>query len=234
MKTYEIYGSSPGTPPTAHERRRKAHRIALQLQQVLDVELLAREDGEPRGLYRHRAVGENSIQEVFVLNNSANDGDPPYPEVEHQVVVRLNEPAAMPPPPATLEALGLTLLRRRRREYSAPRPVSAEPVLELYGAPADAASVVGLLSPLLGMAFDGNEHAATGGDSHYYDESERFGTILIFDNMPKPHDDIPFPAHSDSRAVVIAVNPTDDAELRRLLLGHGFALLKTTESKADE
>jgi hypothetical protein len=102
-------------------------------------------------------------------------------------------------------------------------------MLELYGIRDTAASVVARLSPVLGMAFDGNEHASVGADSHYYDESEHFGTILVFDNVAGPFDNLPFPKFAAFPAVLLAVNPPRTGELRRLLLQHGFAALNKAE-----
>lgn len=93
------------------------------------------------------------------------------------------------------------------------------------------ATVIDTLQLRLQMAFDGNEHAAVGGDSHYYGESERFGSILVFTNAPTPFDDAPFPQHADARTVVIAANPRTGRELRRLLLDCGLAHLTAAGSE---
>jgi hypothetical protein len=88
-----------------------------------------------------------------------------------------------------------------------------------------------MLSPLLNMSFDGNEHASSGGDSHYYGESAQFGAILIFDNTPRPFDDLPLPQHAGHPSVVIVVNPPDRKDLERRLVNAGLALLKTAQSE---
>jgi hypothetical protein len=102
--------------------------------------------------------------------------------------------------------------------------------LDVYGTPTDATTATEALQSRLGMAFDGNEHAAVGRDSHYYGESERFGSILVFSNAPTLFDDAPFPQHADARTVVVAVNPSAGRELQQILLDCGFAHLNAAGS----
>jgi hypothetical protein len=172
------------------------------------------------------------MTELFVSGNLEEPCDPaPFPEFDYAVIVRVDEPFDHAETQATLEEAGLTLLRRRRREYALPPRETTRPFLQLYGSSEGAPRTVGMLSRLLDMQFDGNEHASGGGDSHYYGESGQFGSILVFDNAPRPFDDMPFRQHASHPSVLVALNPPERKNLEDHLVGAGLALLKTAESE---
>jgi hypothetical protein len=231
MKTYEIYGASPEVDSAGGSRATSTTEVALLVQEALHVDMLARaQHPAPLRQYRHAELDDNCLREEFVLPNvSYRDDSLPYPEFDHPVIVRINEPADPQGSHDALHDVGLVLLRSRRREYTTRKPVRGEPMLEMYGAAGDAARAVELLSPVLSMAFDGNVHASSGGDSHYYDESDRFGTILVFNNAARPFDDVPFPKHTEFPTIVIAVNPPHCGELGQLLTAQGFTSLTTAK-----
>lgn len=231
MKIFDLYGS----PSRASARIADSNttKVALDVQHALGVNMHARgDDPRPYGYYCHAEHRRDATRQEFVMSNVPSAGAPaPYPEFDNAIVVGISEPADPHKTRAALEAAGLRLLRRRRREYAVPQNLGIRLSLELYGTPTDAATAAATLQPRLGMAFDGNEHASVGGDSHYYGESERFGSILIFNNAPTLFDDAPFPQHADARAVAMAVNSSAGRELRQLVLDCGFAPLKTTGSE---
>jgi hypothetical protein len=230
MKTFDTFGALPVRHAVTADNGANATAVALSVQRALGVNLLA-DETMAYSQYSSRALPARGMTELFVSGNLNEPGDPaPLPEFDYAVVVNVDEPFDRADTQATLEGVGLKLLRRRRREYALPPSQGARPSLQLYGTSGDAARTVSTLSRLLGMSFDGNEHAPGGGDSHYYGESERSGAILIFDNTPRPFDDLPFPQHADHPSVVIVVNVPDGNDLERRLVDAGLVLLKDTES----
>jgi hypothetical protein len=231
MKTYDVFGAVPLNISDAENNLAHVQKIALRVQSALHAEMFAREDRSPYAQYRHMDFDDAVPREIFVVSNVAVDGKRgKYPEFDETVIVAVGAPNNPDDSRSLLEALGLTLLRRRRREYALPSNPPPGPVIDLFGSSVAADAAVRVLSPMLGMAFDGNEQAASGGDSHYYDESERFGTILVFSNETTKTADQPFPDYSRFATVVIVVNSPERDYVNRVLLDNGFMLLKTTGS----
>lgn len=230
MKTYDTFGALPVRHAVATGNGANATAIALRVQRALGVNVLA-DEAVAYSQYSSRGLPTRGMTELSVSGNLDEAGDPaPLPEFDYAVVVNVDEPFDRAETQATLEGIGMTLLRRRRREYALPPSHTAHPFLQVYGAAGDAARTVSVLSPLLNMSFDGNEHASDG-DSHYYGESEQSGAILIFDNTPRPFDDLPFPQHADHPSVVVVLNPPERNDLERRLVDAGLALLKTAPSE---
>jgi len=235
MKTYDTFGALPGRNTIATKNGANATAIAVRVQRALGVNLFA-DETFAYSQYSSRGLRARGMRELFVSGNIEEPGDPaPLPESDYAVVVSVDEPFDHVDTQGTLEGLGLTLLRRRRREYELPPPrEGSRPLLQLYGASEDAPSTVNMLSQLLNMPLDGNEHASSGGDSHYYGESGQFGAILIFDNSPRPFDDMPFRQYPSHSSILIAVNPPDRKDLEDRLLGAGLALLKTAQPEQQK
>lgn len=231
MKTYDTFGALPGRHALGAKNGANATAIALRVQRALGVNVLA-DETLAYSQYSSRGLPARGMKELFVSGNLDESGDPaPFPEFDYAVVVNIDEPFDRTDTQATLEGIGLTLLRRRRREYTLSTSEATCPFLQLYGASGDAQRTVAMLSPLLNMSFDGNEHASSGGDSHYYGESTQFGAVLIFDNTPRPFDDMPFPQHAGHPSVVIVLNAPDREDLEHRLVNAGLALLKTAQSE---
>jgi hypothetical protein len=231
MKTYDTFGALPARQTVTTTNGTNATAIALRVQRALGVNVLA-DEALAYSQYSSRGLPARGMEALFVSGNLDEPRDPaPLPEFDYAVVVEVDEPFDPADTRATLEGIELTLLRRRRREYALSPSHTTHPSLGLYGSSADAAHTVSLLSRLLDMSFDGNEHASSGGDSHYYGESEQSGAILVFDNIPRPSDHLPFPQHADYPSVAIAVNPRDRTDLGRRLVDAGLALLKTAPSE---
>ncbi|HEX7105934.1 MAG TPA: hypothetical protein VF218_08220 [Acidothermaceae bacterium] len=227
MKTYDLYGTlSRASAPVPDSNTTK---VALDVQRALGVEMLARaDDPRPYAHYSHAEYRRDAARQEFVVSNVPSAEAPaPYPEFDDAIIVGIDEPVDPHQTRAALEAVGLRLLRRRRREYAAPHDQEVRPSLDVYGTSTGAAATTATLQRRLDMPFDGNEHVAVGGDSHYYGESERFGSILVFDNVSTAFDDAPFRQYSDVRAVVIVVNSRAGRELRQLLFDCGFQHLES-------
>ena len=231
MKMYDTFGALPGRNTIATDNGTNATAIAVRVQHTLDVNIFANETFA-YSQYASRGLRARAMRDLFVSGNIEEPCDPaPLPEFDYAVVVNVDEPFDHVDTQATLEGIGLTLLRRRRREYALPPSETSHPFLQLYGASEDAPSTVHMLSQLLNMPFDGNEHASSGGDSHYYGESGQFGVILVFDNSPRPFDETPFRQHAGHPSILIAMNPPDRKSLEDRLLGAGLALLKSAQSE---
>lgn len=230
MKTFDTFGALPARHTVATTNGTNATAIALRVQRALGVNVLA-DEALAYSQYSSRGLPARGMKALLVSGNLDEPGDPaPSPEFDYAVVVDVDEPFDPAETRATLEGIELTLLRRRRREYALLPSHATHPSVGLYGSFADAAHTVSLLSRLLNMSFDGNEHASSGGDSHYYGESEQFGAILVFDNTARPFDRLPFPRHTDHPSVVIVVGPPDRNQLARRLVDAELVLLKDTES----
>lgn len=231
MKMYDTFGALPGRDTIATDNGTNATAIAVRVQHALGVNMFA-DEAFAYSQYSSRGLCPRGMRELFVSGNLEEPCDPaPLPESDYAVVVNVDEPFDHADTQATLEGIGLTLLRRRKREYALPTRGKPRPFLQLYGSSDDAPSTVHMLSQLLNMAFDGNEHASSGGDSHYYGESGQFGAILVFDNSPKPFDETPFQQHASHPSVLIALNPPNRKNLEDRLLNAGLALLKTAQSE---
>lgn len=231
MKTYDAFGALPDRKANAAENGANATTTALRVQRALGVNLFA-DETSAYSQYSSRGLSARGMKELFVSGNLEAPCDPsPLPEFDYAVIVNVDEPFDRADTQAALEGIGLTLLRRRRREYALSSSDTAHPFLQLYGASEDAPRIVEMLAQVLKMSFDGNEHASSGGDSHYYGESGQFGAMLVFDNSPRPFDDMPFPQHPSHPSILIAVNPPDRRNLEERLVSAGLALLKTAQSE---
>ncbi len=231
MKTYDTFGALPDRKAHATENGANATAIALRVQRALGVNVLADETLE-YGQYSSRGLPASGMKELFVSGNLDAPCDPaPHPEFDYAVVVNVDEPFDRADTQATLEGIGLTLLRRRRREYALSSSDTSHPFLQVYGASEEAQRTVNVLSRILNMSFDGNEHASSDGDSHYYGESSQFGAVLVFDNSPRPFDDIPFRQHANHASILVAVSPPDRKDLEDRLVGAGLVLLRTAKSE---
>lgn len=232
MKTYDLYGALPDNAMPERDLAASVTALALRVQSALGIDVFARE-GRNYSDYRADDV-ESALGAVFIGANVC-DGErsAPCPESRYPLVVGISESADPERTQASLEPIGLTLVRRRRRGYALPRSRPAASSVDLYGAPTSAADIVQTLVASLRLTFDGNEHAASGGDSHYYDESVRFGTLLVFDNVARPFDEQPFPQYPDTAGVVVAINSPEREALKHLLMSHGFTLLKSAGVEAQ-
>jgi hypothetical protein len=231
VKTYDTFGALPERNAPGTDNGANATAIALLVQRALGVNVFA-DETFAYSQYSSRGLHARGMRELFVSGNLEEPCDPaPLPEFDYAVVVNVDEPFDRAETQAALEGIGLTLLRRRRREYALPPSDTTRPFLQLYGGSEAVPRTVDMLSRLLNMPFDGNEHASSGGDSHYYGESGEFGAILVFDNSPRPFDDLPFRQHSSHPSILIAVNPPHRRDLEDRLVGAGLALLKTAQSE---